>query len=204
MEIHAPHRPIHSFKEMAVQIALITLGVLIALSFEGVASWREHRALVREARANLTNEIRDNMKELANRLQQLPKERENVIHAIDVVEQLTDRKKFEKIKSGSASVQLGFTTADLQNASHTTAEVTGAFGLMEYEEVKKYTTLYGHQELYVRFQHDAMQTMSRSLATVAIFAEPEKATAREVEDCKAQMHLTLAAMTVEEQLGQSF
>ena len=57
MEIHAPHGPIHSFKEMAVQIALITLGVLIALSFEGVASWREHRALVREARANLTNEI---------------------------------------------------------------------------------------------------------------------------------------------------
>lgn len=203
MEIHAPHRPIHSYKEMLVHLALITLGVLIALSFEGVASWREHRALVREARANLTNEIRDNMKELGNRLQRLPKERQDVEHAIDVVELLTDRKKFESIKSGSAGVQLGFTTADLQNASHTTTEVTGAFGLMEYEEVKKYATVYGHQDLYMRFQHEAMQNMTRSLAGVSILAQPEKATAREVEDCKAQFRLTIAAMTAEEQLGQS-
>jgi len=59
---------------MAVHLALITVGVLIALSFEGVASWREHRALVREARLNLTNELRDNIKELSNRLQKLPEE----------------------------------------------------------------------------------------------------------------------------------
>jgi hypothetical protein len=203
VEIHAPHRPIHSYKEMLVHLVLITLGVLIALSFEGVASWREHRALVREARANLTNEIRDNMKELDNRLRKLPKEREGVTHAVDVLELLTDRKNFESIKSGSVSVQLGFTTADLQNASRTTAEVTGAFGLMEYDEVKKYATVYAHQDLYMRFQHDAMQYMTRSIASAAILAEPEKATAREVEDSKANLRLTLAAMTAEEQLGQS-
>ena len=40
---NAPHRAIHSYKEMLVHLALVTLGVLIALSFEGVASWREHR-----------------------------------------------------------------------------------------------------------------------------------------------------------------
>lgn len=203
MEIHAPHRPIHSYKEMLVHLVLITLGVLIALSFEGVASWRDHRALVREARANLTSEIRDNMKELGNRLQRLPKEKEDVEHAIDVVELLTDRKKFDALKGGSAGVQLGFTTADLQNASHTTAEVTGSFGLMEYEEVKKYATLYGHQELYMRFQQDAMQNMTRSLAAVGILSEPEKATPREAEDCKAAFRLTIAALTAEEQLGQS-
>jgi len=187
---------------MFVHLALITVGVLIALSFEGVASWREHRALVREARANLTNEIRDNMKELGNRLQRLPTERQNVEHGIDVVELLLDRKKFEGLK-GHAEVQLGFTTADLQNASRTSAEVTGAFGLMDYVEVKKYATVYGHQDLYMRFQHDAMQNMTRSLAVAAILAQPEKATAREAEDCKAQFRLTIGALIAEEQLGQS-
>jgi hypothetical protein len=55
----------------------------------------------------------------------------------------------------------------------------------------------------MRFQHEAMQHMTRSLAGVSILAQPEKATAREAEDCKAQFRLTIAAMTAEEQLGQS-
>ena len=187
---------------MAVHLALITVGVLIALSFEGVASWREHRALVREARLNLTNELRDNIKELSNRLQKLPEEKQNLEHALDVAQLLADRKKFEQLK-GSMSVQLGFTTADLRSASRTTAEVTGAFGLMDYDEVKKYATVYGHQDLYMRFSSDAMQNLSRTLATVGIFEHPESASAREFEDCKAQIRLALAGLITEEQLGQS-
>ncbi|OLC51628.1 MAG: hypothetical protein AUH43_02055 [Acidobacteria bacterium 13_1_40CM_65_14] len=187
---------------MAVHLALITVGVLIALSFEGVASWREHRALVREARLNLTNELRDNVKELSNRLQKLPEEKQNLEHALDVAQRLADRKNFEQLK-GSMSVQLGFTTADLRSASRTTAEVTGAFGLMDYDEVKKYATVYGHQDLYMRFSSDAMQNLSRTLATVGIFEHPESASAREFEDCKAQIRLALAGLITEEQLGQS-
>jgi cell division septum initiation protein DivIVA len=202
LEIHAPHRPIHTYKEMAVHLALITVGVLIALSFEGVASWREHRALVREARLNLTNELRDNIKELSNRLQKLPEEKQNLEHALDVAQRLADRKNFEQLK-GSMSVQLGFTTADLRSASRTTAEVTRAFGLMDYDEVKKYATVYGHQDLYMRFSSDAMQNLSRTLATVGIFEHPESASAREFEDCKAQIRLALAGLITEEQLGQS-
>jgi hypothetical protein len=38
LEIHAPHRPIHTAKEMKVDLGLITLGVLIALSFEGLVA----------------------------------------------------------------------------------------------------------------------------------------------------------------------
>jgi acetyl esterase/lipase len=45
VEIHAPHRPTASVKEGFVHLTLITLGALIAPSFAGVASWREHRAL---------------------------------------------------------------------------------------------------------------------------------------------------------------
>ena len=57
MEIHAPHGPVHSWKEITGQLAIITAGVLIALAFEGVVSWIDHRLLVREAVANLRREI---------------------------------------------------------------------------------------------------------------------------------------------------
>ena len=174
--------------------------MLIALSFEGVASWREHRALVREARANLTSEMRDNMKKLKERLEKVPTEAQNLDHAVDVVQALVDRKKFE---DKSESVQLSFSSADLQNASHTTAEVTGAFGLMDYDEVKKYATVYWQQDLYMRFQNDGMQNMTRALATVGVFTRPETASPRELEDCKAQIRVALASLTAVEQLGRA-
>src|SRR5204863_150882 len=75
VEIHAPHRAVASLKEALVHLVLITAGVLIALSFEGIAGWREHRALVHEARVNLASEIRDNMNELGHRLKNIPTER---------------------------------------------------------------------------------------------------------------------------------
>ena len=53
-------------------------------------------------------------------------------------------------------MQLGFNTADLRDASRTAAAVTGAFGLMDYSEVKKYATVYGYQELFS--QGTAIQT----------------------------------------------
>ena len=65
MEVHAPHGGVHSFKDALVHVGLITIGVLIALSFESISTWREHRALVREARENLASELSDNRKELS-------------------------------------------------------------------------------------------------------------------------------------------
>ena len=64
MEIHTPEGPIVSGRHLAVQLATITMGVLIALSLEDVTAWFHHRALVREARANIVSEIADNKKDL--------------------------------------------------------------------------------------------------------------------------------------------
>jgi hypothetical protein len=120
MEIHAPHQPVHSLREMLTHLALVTMGVLIALSFEGIGSWREHRALVREARANIRNELRDNRKELDGVLHAYPKLKAQLEHAVDFAQKALDHKL-----EGQDSIQMGFVNADLQSASRTTAEVTG-------------------------------------------------------------------------------
>jgi hypothetical protein len=57
MEIHTPDHAPETWRETVKHLAMITAGVLIALAFEGVVSWADHRMLVREARANLTAEI---------------------------------------------------------------------------------------------------------------------------------------------------
>jgi hypothetical protein len=180
---------------MVAHLVLVTLGVLIALSFEGFGSWREHRALVREARANILSEIRDNQKELASRLQKIPEERDALDAAITVAQRLIDTKKLE------GQVQLGFVGADLRDASRSTAAATGAFGLMDYDEVKKYAIVYGHQEMFLRAQNDAMQLLTRCMAAVSLLQRSETAGTRELEDWKMNLRLTIASLTVEEGLG---
>ena len=49
MEIHTPDHPLTGWKETAKHLAIVTVGVLIALALEGLVAWADHRLLVREA-----------------------------------------------------------------------------------------------------------------------------------------------------------
>src|SRR5215831_16086023 len=69
MEIHAPDKPILTVKEAIVHLSIVTAGILIALSLEGLVEWRHHRSLVREARENIAAEMQDNRKELQKALE---------------------------------------------------------------------------------------------------------------------------------------
>src|ERR1044071_518176 len=71
MEIHAPEKPILTLKETIVHLAIVTAGILIALSLEGLVERQHHRSLVREARANIATEIQDNRKELQKTIDRL-------------------------------------------------------------------------------------------------------------------------------------
>jgi len=196
MEVPAPHRPVTSFRELLTHLGLITVGVLIALSFEGIVSWSEHRALVREARVNILNEIRDNRASLAARMKAVPEETKNIGAVLDVADLMLQHKPIE------GKLSLEFRNADLRSASRATAEVTGAFALMEYDEVKKYASAYLQQELFVRVQTEGLQNMTRALASVGLIPDAKMASVREVEDWKAALRLAQASLLAVEQIGQ--
>ena len=63
MEIHPPGH-IQSFRDVAIHLAIVTAGILIALGLEQTVEFFNHRRLVAEARANILSEIRDNKQEL--------------------------------------------------------------------------------------------------------------------------------------------
>jgi len=197
MEVHTPHEPVTSLRGLVTHLGLVIVGVLIALSFEGIATWREHRALVRDARANLLNEIRDNRNQLVERLKRIPQEVEQLDRALDVSIALLQHKTID------GKMDLGFKSADLQTASHTTAEVTGAFALMEYDEVKKYASLYDHQNFFVKTQDQAKQDLTRALSGVSFVARNELASPRQLEDWSTAIRQAMASLYIEEELGAS-
>jgi hypothetical protein len=55
-------------------------------------------------------------------------------------------------------------------ASRTTAEVTGAFALMVYDEVKRYAGRYDHQNFFVKTQDQAKQDLTRALSGVSFLS----------------------------------
>jgi hypothetical protein len=141
MEVHPPHGPIHSIKEFMVHLLAITIGLLIALGLESSVEWVHHRHLARDARENILQEVRANRQMVARQLSVLPAE----------------EKRLDEILSGVDDVQHGrptnplgdfmWTSILLQDSAWRTASSTGAIAFMSYDEVQRYSALYGVQQL---------------------------------------------------------
>lgn len=195
MEVHAPHAPILSKKDALVHLAIVTVGIIIALSFDGMREWLVHRAQVAEAHENLTNEIRDNKKELEGFLATVGGMKKDFESAFDAAQTLLDGKPLQL-----SSLRMGFNFPSLTSASLTTAEVTGAFGLMRYEDVKKYELTYSLQGQLERLQSDAITRLLSTIAGMALVVGG-KATTRELEDWRANLTLVIASLQVQEQIA---
>ena len=124
------------------------------------------------------------------------KERRNLEHAT------SSRRCCSISGRSSTDAELEFHGAELKDASRTTAEVTGAFGYMEYAEVERFAAVYGLQAAFNRAQERANESFVTTFAGAWLLANPEKADPAAVKQWKTQIALTLAALTVEEQIGQ--
>ena len=56
MDIHAPEHPIHTWREFAIHIAVVTVGILIAIGLEGVRESFATHHLLRETRQTFRDE----------------------------------------------------------------------------------------------------------------------------------------------------
>lgn len=60
MDVHPPHQPVRGWKDFALHLLTITVGLFIALTLEAAVQSMHHRHLVRDARQNLRREIAAN------------------------------------------------------------------------------------------------------------------------------------------------
>jgi hypothetical protein len=79
-----------STRNFLFQLTTITAGVLIALFLEGLVGWSDNRALVREARAMIAQEIAENKKELGGSLAELDARGNNLETALRFANELLE------------------------------------------------------------------------------------------------------------------
>ncbi len=197
MEVHAPEGPILSRRHLVIQLATITAGVLIALAFDGVTGWLHHRALVREARANMLSEIADNKKELDGVLGKIPESEQNLKQVLAFVSDVLARKKTD-----IHSLSLVYVMAQLPSTSRSTAESTGALGYMDYAEVKKYAAVYEIQQKFLRVQ-DRLLEVWIPLLNATQFGDPEQASERDLLQWREGVLTCLSYLQTEASLGKS-
>lgn len=157
MDIHPVHGPVNSLREFFVHLAIITIGILIALSLEGLVEWAHHRQLVREARENILTEIRKNQETIRETIPELKQREDELNHIISVARHLeTDPKSF---KSGRMTVD--WTDHELYATAWKTASTSTAVTYMPYDELQRYTDAYDSQQDFAFLQRDAYNTIAQ-------------------------------------------
>lgn len=192
----APGRPRLAPAELLLQLALIVAGVLIALSFEGLREWRNDRSLLRDARRNIAQELADNNAEIDKMPAAYDRMRSELDAASDAVRSIQDAGK------GPESIQLNFEFAELSAVSHSTAELTGAFGLMEYEEVRRYESVYQLQAMFASTERRAYEEYLGVISFIRLAAEPARATAPELVEWNRRIHYARSTVDVLHQLAR--
>jgi hypothetical protein len=197
VDIHPPHGPIHSWRDFLLHLVTITVGILIALSLEGVRESIRDRALVREARGTIARELADNKKEVDGELAGLVARKRNLTAALQFADDLlkTRRTTLHELK-------LEFSLADLSTASWQTAERTGALAHMDYAQVQKFARVYGVQDLYATQQRRAAEHLSSATAIFAAGNDPTLASASDLERFRQHVLELRSDLAIEEQLAR--
>ena len=142
MEVHAPHEPIHTKRDFFLHLFTITIGLLIALSLEGLVEYAHHRHLVREARENIRREVELNHEAAQEDLKIVQQNFNQQKANIDAIHRLMAGGKQLHI-----SVRNSWDFNSLNESAWRTAQETGALSYMPYDEVQRYSDLYMLEDL---------------------------------------------------------
>jgi len=160
MEIHAPDHPVHSFREFAIHIGIVTIGILIALSLEGIReSIHEHR-LVHEARENFRRE--------------LGIDRDHIQQELSVVRRISNKLQRTIPQLSALAKQPGAINQELAKSRNSgyffflnswqTALSTGALAHMSSEEVLQYAAAEYDIRYYSNLQTQTLAAQGNAIA----------------------------------------
>lgn len=190
------NRPTVSYKELLLQLVIVTAGVLIALLLESLVEWNHYRNLVVQARQMIAREIADNKKEIETVLASTEAEAQSIEGALQLANDLLASGKSEIRK-----FRLDVNLADLSAASWQTAERTGAVAHMDYAEVQEYSRLYGVQDLFAAQQRRVFERLTQAIGILS-HGSPDDAPARDIEAFRQHLLALRADLTMMEQLAR--
>jgi len=183
MDIHPPQGPVRSFKDFVLHLLAVIIGILIALSLEGLLEWHHHRTLVQEARSNLASEIRENRQRLTKGLDSAPDAEQRLKATIETIDNYR-----KKPADRTPNLDWSFGLFPLNATAWSTAASTGAVSYMNYSEVQGYTRVYVVQEQFLSLQQRTLekwlglQKWGARMSPVDGFPKLSNAELSEIED----------------------
>ena len=142
LDVHPPHDPLHGWRDFLIHLVTITIGLLIALSLEGLVEWQHHRHLVHDAEASLHAEIQSNAQGMPGVLADLRKRQDILKQDVAVLKVVI---KTHKLPDHS-SIDIGFGIRSFDSVSWKTAQSTGALSYMPYDLAQEYSNIYATQD----------------------------------------------------------
>ena len=175
IDVHPPHTAVHGWRDFLIHIATITLGLLIALSLESALEAMHHRHLVREARENIQQELKQNEALAVDDARFIQANADNMKHNAGLAHAfLSDPRALD-----GQHMSFTFTWNGLSDSAWRSARDSGALTFMPLGEVQKYSDIYTQQEIVDREAVDVF-THQPELAGGMMFLDgPGKMTAEE-------------------------
>lgn len=134
MEIHGPEGPTKSFKDFAIHIVIVTIGILIALGLEGVRETIYEHRTVRDARENFQAEFRANRSNLDK---ELINDKKTLAQLDQIVADLP-KLRVNPSEFAQRVADLGPSGYFFASSRWESALSTGAVGHMSVDEVNRY------------------------------------------------------------------
>ncbi len=147
LDVHAPHERIAGFQDFLLHLLTITVGLLIALSLEGLVEWRHHVHLVEKAQETLHAELVYNAAQFHKALEQVQEQRAIVdtnLHALARIQENPSDKAAQNENLRATLRGIG-----LRDTAWKTAQATGALGYMPYDEAERYADVYQNHADYI-------------------------------------------------------
>ena len=168
MDVHAPHEPVHTWKDFAIHLTIVTIGLFIALMLEAGVEYWHHRHIVAEARANIRRELESNHDSAQKDVEYLTKNLKNVAGNIRTLREM------ETKPEAHGSLENAMSFASLDDAAWRTARDTGALAYMPYDEVQRYSGIYADQQVVNDKAHATADREFLALTPIVVADGPEK------------------------------
>jgi hypothetical protein len=189
MDIHAPHEPVHSWRDFFIHLTIVTIGLFIALSLEAFVEYIHHRHIVAEARENIHQEVEDNHKAMQQDLGYIATALQAQHANIETIH------RFEDPHASTDHYHLDYAISFNQpdDAAWNSARDTGALTFMPYKQVQEYSGLYATQALVNGHMIEIIHREELALAPVYMYSKLKDMSA----DAKRTMLQNSAELLVE-------
>jgi hypothetical protein len=190
IDIHDPHQHVGGWRDFLTHLTIITIGLFIALSLEGLVDWFHHRSLVHEAEASLHAEIQSNANSVATLENDIHHQQQELRHDDTVLDAI--------LKTGKPPehdhMSISFHLSTFDEVSWQTAQETGALSYMPYKVAETYSDIYTTQEQIARAEEVGVRDAILSLAPFTDPTDTGAPAAEEARDIKQHIGILLGQL----------